>query len=371
MANSLWLVDNPGRTLLQGDRLAGPRSESYRWELLDLTGAPMGDLDGVTDGGVEWSNATTLRASGSLVYDGADEIDWLHSLVRAWYHADFPDGTNAEWPLGTFIPAAPSTAYDDGRASRDVALQSLLQVLDEDVIDTTYGLAAGTVVTAAVRALIAGAGSIVAGRVAGTDSTETLRSPRVWEPGTSRLRIINDLLDTINYFALSVDGMGTYRLDPYIVPSGRAVAWSFADDDECIYHPAFTHESDLYAAPNRVLAIAQGDGDAPSLTATSSNMDPADPLSIPSRGRTVTHVEDNVEATSQSVLQGIADRRRLELAQVSSVVEISHLPIDLTPNDFVTFKDGAGIDLRGVVQKWSLPCAPGALMKTTIREVVS
>lgn len=373
MPSPVWLIDSPYRTLQEGDRLRGHRSEAYWWELLDLAGSPLGPLDGVTGGSLEYSNATTLRASGTLTYAGAADVDWLHTLVKPWYSATFPDGTSASWPLGVFIPAAPTAQYGDGTVSRDVELQSLLQVLDEDAMEKTYGLAAGTVVTAAVRSLITGAGMVGGGKVAGTDSPETLRSPLVWEPGTSRLRIINDLLDAINYFSLTVDANGVYRLDPYTTPTARGSAWDFTDDPTAsIYSPTFSHSRDYFGVPNKVVAISQGDGDAPSLTATSSNTDARDPLSIPSRGRTVTHVEDNVEATSQAVLQGIADRRRLELAQVSSVVEISHAMVPLDPNDGVTFKrTPAGIDLRGVVQKTSIECSPGALMRTTIREVTT
>lgn len=369
--SSLWVVDPGYRTLQGGSRLAGPRVETYRWELLALDGTPLGDLDGVTDGSVDQSNATTLRTSGSLTHEAPEDVDWLHSLVRAWYRADFPDGTSAEWPLGTFVPAVPSSRYGDGTVSRDVDLQSLLQVLDEDAVTQTYGLPVGAVVTTEVRSLIASAGTVGGGSVSGTDSAETLRTAMVWEPGTSKLRICNDLLDAINYFALSTDGLGSFILAPYQPPTDRAPVWTF-DDVEPIDSPAFDHTRDYYNTPNRVVGIAQGSGDAPALTSTASNTNPNDPLSIPARGRTVTHVEDNIEATSQAVLDGIVKRRLVELSSVSSVLEVDHAPLDLAPNDVVTFRrDDLGIVLRGVVQKTSLQCTEGALMRSTIREVTS
>ncbi|NUT06628.1 MAG: hypothetical protein HOV76_24440, partial [Hamadaea sp.] len=273
-------------------------------------------------------------------------------------------------PNGVYLPAAPATDYDDGRASRDVELQSLLTVLEEDQVEQTYALAAGTVVTTAVRSLIAEAGGTGGARVAGTDSDETLRSALVWEAGTSRLRIINDLLDAINYFALWVDGQGTYRLDPYVLPTQRGSSWDFRDDATGIYSPAFTHTRDLFAVPNKVVGISPGYGDAPALTSVATNEDPASPFSRPSRGRWITQVDTNVEATSQQVLDAIVARRLAELSQVSSSVDITHWPVPLSPNDLTTFlREPAGLDLRGVVQKTSIQCSPGALASTSIQEV--
>lgn len=372
MTSSIWLVDNPARTLQAGARLAGPRSESYRWELLDLAGSVVGDLDGVSGGSVEQSSGSTLRASASLTCEGGD-VNWLRSLVRCWYRADFPDGTFAQWPLGTFIPTSPNVDYGDGTATRDVEAMSLLQVLEDDVTEKTTTTQMLSSVTDRVRAIITlAAAGVNGGKVAGTDSDRLFFRPMVWEPGLSRLRIVNDMLASINYFALAVDGLGTFRMEPYVPPSGRAVAWDFRDDESAIYLPQFTHERDFFAVPNKVVAWSQGDGtDGAALMSTATNMDPADPLSYPGRGRWVTHFEDNVEASSQAVLDEIAQRRLRELSSVSSVVVIQHLPVPLTPNDVVTFTNAAGLDLRGVVEKTSVSCVPGSLQSTTIREVTS
>lgn len=373
MTSSIYIVTNPAKRVVPASELLvmPGRQESYLWELLDLSGGVVDELDGVTDGQVEFSNATVLRSSGSLSYAG-DDVDWLRSLVRCTYRATFPEGSSLTWPLGVFVPSAPSAQYGDGTVGRDVQLQSLLQVLDEDAFEQSVGIPAGTVVTDKVRQLIADAGGTGGARVAGTDSDETLRSALVWEPGTSRLRVINDLLDAINYFALWVDGQGTYRLDPYTTPAQRGSSWDFRDDDSSIYLPEFTHTRDLFAVPNKVVQIAQGDGDAPALTSVATNTDPESPFSQPSRGRWVTVVEEGVEATSQAVLDGIAARRLSELSQVASSVELQHWPVPLTPNDVVTFRrDPAGVAVTGVVQKQSIRCEAGSLASTTIREVLA
>lgn len=366
MTSSIWLVDNPHRTVTSGDPLTGPRTEAWRWELLDLDGAPMGDLDGATTGQLEFIGNT---ASGTLRYAGKDQPDWLTSLIRPWYRADFPGGDHLEWPGGVYLPVAPDTDHDDGRIDVGVELQSLLTILDEDEVDKTYSLPIGTVVTSAVRALITSSGGIGGGQVAGTDSTETLRAGRLWEPGTSKLQIINELLAAINYRPLRADNLGTYRLDPQIPPAGRATVWDFEDGPASIYLPRFKRSRDYRKVPNKVTCVASGSGETFAITATAENNDVDDPLSIPCRKRVIS-VTERVEATSMTVLQQIADRRLAELSQVSSTVEFEHALVPLAPEDIVRFRrNSAGLQMRAAVESMAVTCEPGALVKSKIREV--
>lgn len=370
--SSAWLIASPHRTAQRGKRLTGPRQSSWRYELLDLSGAPAGWLDGVTDASLEFNNSSPLRASGRMSFVGTPP-SWLDVLVRPWYRATFPDGTSMEWPMGVFIPAAPDVSYGVAGPEQDVELQSLLLALDEDRVEQTYSLPVGTVSTTAARGIItAAARNVGDGQIAGTDSSEMLRTALAWDSGTSRLRIVNDLLAGANYFALNVDNGGAFRLDPYLPPSERGTAWAFVDDKASIYSPEFRHSRDVLDIPNKVVLTAQGDGMLPPLRSVVTNVDPQDPLSYPRRGRWITRTEDNVEATSQAVLDSLAARRMADLTQVSSTVELSHwmLPLDL--NDVVTFRrTPAGLSMRTVVESMSVRCDAKAIVSTRLREVRS
>lgn len=354
--------------------LLGHRQESWRFELLTLTGAPAGELDGVETATLEFNVNATIRGGGSLTWAAetrhCKEPDWAAHFIQPWFKVTGEDGRAQEWPMGVFIPAAPGAQYHDTGKTVEVELYDKLFILDNDRVERVHTVPAGANVVAAVRALIASAGPHHRHSI--EDSTVTARSAMVWEPGTSKLRIINDLLESINYFSLWCDGYGTYRADHYTPPGSRPVAYEFADDEYSIYAPTFTREQDLFSVPNRVIQVGRGDEDKPGLIGVAENTDPSSPFSYQARGRWIAHVDEDVEAATQQVIDGIAQRRLAELSGAAANIEISHAHVPLELNDRVTFTRAARrISTTAVVQTMSYTCAPGGgeLVRTKIREV--
>src|SRR5690606_23496078 len=102
------------------------------------------------------------------------------------------------------------------------------------------------------------------------DSTETLTSGMVWPAGTSKLRIINDLLSAINYFSLRCDGHGRYVAAPYLAPASRPVVRRFVPAPDAIHLPEFTRDRDLAGIPNKVVLVSSGSGDDEALVGVAS-----------------------------------------------------------------------------------------------------
>lgn len=348
------------------DPLTTHRVQSWHVDLLTATDATVGGLDGVDALTIEQKLGATISGGGTLDLTDVDQgIDWLSARVQPWWAVRAGDAV-VEWPLGVYLCSAPVETWSaDGRRTWRVELLDKLLVLDEDKIDGTYSLAAGTVVTDAVRAVIAASGQTGA---AVTDSAETLTSGMVWPAGTSRLRICNDLLASINFFSLRCDGDGQYVAAPYQPPSERVPVWDFSPSEASIVTPAFTRDQDLAGIPNKVVLVTAGTDSTPSLVGVASNVDPSSPTSQPSRGRWVVHSEDNVEATSQAVVDALAARRLLDLSTAVATQEIEHAPVPLALNDVVTRTWPTGSALASV-QGWSLTTGGGSLMRTTLREV--
>lgn len=351
----LWLPAGP-------DPLTTHRVETWRVDLLTSRDAVVGRLDGVTGGDVKQSVAATISGGGTLtVVDRGQDVDWLSARLRVWWQVDGAD----PWALGTFIPSAPVEDWDGTGRSWRVELLDKLLVLDEDKVETSFSLPAGTVVTAAVRSVIAATGETA---VAITDSAETLTSGMVWEPGTSRLRIVNDLLAAINYFSLRADGLGRFVAAPYTRPQDRPVVREFHPGDEAIHREPFTRDQDLANIPNRVVLVSAATGEDPALVGVATNTDPTSPTSVPRRGRTIVHAETGVEATSQAVIDSLAARRLTDLSQVAATQQIEHaaVPLDLNAAVSRRWPDGTA---RAVVTGWTLNLQAGALMRTSLREV--
>lgn len=354
----------------QADPTTGHRSEEYVWRLLDRSGGIIGTLDGVTDGKVEHSIFTTIKGGGSLTFAGDTPPEWDRVQVQPWYRAESTTGQVIEWPLGVFLASSPAADHGDAGITYSVDLYDRLLIPHEDRFGHSYSLPAGTSIVGAIREILDGLGWNP--RHVIEDSDSATANPRVWDADATKLRIINDLLESINYGSLYCDGYGIYRAEHYTPPQSRPTMFAFIDSENGIYSPDFTYEHDTFGVPNRVIVQTNGTDEEPGMIATAENIDPASPFSHPARDRWVTDEPEEVEAVDLETLQSIADRRLSEKSQVVTSIEVSHYPLDFDLNGAVTFRrDAQGVNVLAVVQKWSLDTTPGALQKSTIREVVS
>jgi hypothetical protein len=351
------------------DILTGPRNESWRVDVLNLNDAAAGSLDGITGGQFDYSIHNTIRSGGSLTYSGSQAINWPQIRLQPWYMLkDEADNVVKEWPLGVFIPSTPQTKYSETGAEIEVELYDKLLILDQDRVENTWSYDKGKKVTDAIREVIESAGDF---HISITESPLTLAAPMVWEVDTTKLKIVNELLEAINYFSLWVDGYGFFRADPYKQPRSRGIAWEFVDNERSIYSPEFTHDEDGFNVPNKVIAIQKVEAEVEPLIAVATNEDPESPWSYQSRKRWISHTENDVEAADAATLGDIAARRLIDLSQVTSTFEIQSAMIPLELNSRVILKNEvAKKDLNAVLQGLSIGMATGELMTLTLREVV-
>lgn len=346
--------------------LTGNRSTVTRVDLLNDDESYAGRLDGVTGGSVVYTSAKSVHGSASLsVVDAGQVVDWLNCRLR-------PVITVAgvgETSLGVFLVSEAPEDWDDTGCVRSVGLLDKCTILDQDSIDAAYSLNSGTVVTDAIVTLIGTTGET---NIAITPSAAVLANPLVWAAGATKLQIVNDLLSIINYFSLYCNGDGQYRGEPYTTPANRPTVWQFIDGDNCIYLPTLTKDVDLFAIPNKVIAITQGGGAAAALTSAATNDDPASPYSTVSRGRTITTVYSGVEAADQPTLDAYALRQLIALTTPTASIDIQHAYVPgLSFNQAVYFRrTPATIDGRHVIGKTETSLDPTALVKTTLTEVV-
>lgn len=355
----------------QDMNLFSHRDENYRIEKLSASGNPSGEFSSITvgSGTIDYSIYDTIRSGGkvSAVVNPTDN-DWLSARIKVWYDVV---GVGS-WPLGVFLPGMSDNAYGPVDVSLDVELYDKLLILTQDAYEETFTASKNAVVTDVVRAVIESTGETA---VAITESDETLSSPLVFEAGENKLRIVNDLLDAAGYFSLWCDGDGVYRAEPYVKPEYRPLKFTFIDGQNCIYLPNFTKTVNTFDIPNKMICISSTDGEVEALTSVSTNQ--ADYLI---RGRWVTQVVKDVEATSQAVLDAITDRKLADAAQKLTTYEITHAWLPLNLNDIVRLvrteqRDNFGnvtvpaVDARCTITKMEVKMSTGGLVRTTLREV--
>jgi hypothetical protein len=195
---------------------------------------------------------------------------------------------------------------------------------------------------------------------------------REWEPGTSKLSIINQLLSAINYESLSFDEDGAALARPYTVPSSRPEEYVYADNAVSVMTPDVTQTLDLFSIPNRWTMVVS-DPDRPALSSTYTNNNPASPTSVPRRQRTIVDFRTEQDAADQASLDARVARLAFEASQVYEAIEFETglIPIH-SGNDVyrITFSRLA-IDAKYSEHTWEMDLAAAATMKHRARRVVT
>lgn len=313
-------------------------------------------------------------------------FDWQHVRIRPVLLIEgLP-----ETPLGVFLPTTPTSDWTDGGRKWNVELMDRSAILQQDCVEKTYSVGSGANVLAKVKDLIRSTGESV-----GSITTSTKRvqaGGMAWKAGTSKLTIINDLLDSAGFYSLWVDGNGNFRVQPYVAVTKRHVTYTMQDGVNSIYLPDFTYERDDYSIPNKVIAITQGNGDQEGFVGVATNENKHSPYSYQARGRWIVDVKTDVELTTDAVpldetddptvkeatkaklkaaIKAYAKKRLAALSVPNTNLEIQHAPLpNLLVNDAVMFRRTlAGIDQKFVVSKTSLDFNPINLAKTTLSDV--
>lgn len=352
------------------DILTGHRVTDYRYELTDIQGNALGAFDDIVGGSLDWRSTASIKGEGTLNWVQRSDVDWLDKLIRVWASVEPVGGRGRiEWGLGLWLPTVPVTTYRDGRGFGPLSVKSREAILADSIITEPLTIAADTVVTTAVKTIIESAGQ-PSGAI--TTSEAVLVAPRSWAPGTSLLKIINELLDSINYRSLWSDGVGQYRVEPYTRPSARPRAWNFTGDSaRRIYAEGYSREQNLAGVPNVAISEPEGSSEGLGYTGRARNDDPASRFSTVARQREIGGAAPINTATSQETADALTARWLGLQTNATSWVEFEHAPIPMTIQEGMGFQAlEAGIDALHVVSHTTLRLNPTVLAKTRAQEVV-
>ena len=337
------------------------RQADYTVTLLDWGDRVVRRLDGVTGGNITLSNATRLRASGTLdMTDACGPIDWMTQRVRIEYKAN-----GVSWGLGVFLLSAPTRSYSEVGSKWSVDLSSPLAVPDADCVDSTFTVKAGSNLVGVAADILYETGLE---RLSITPSSAVASSDMIYDPGKSKLTIVNELLAVAGYWSAHPDGMGQVHLDPYTRPAARGVMYDFHEGARAIHLPEWEREQDMGAVPNKVVFVSQGSADKPALVGVAVNDDPSSPYSYPSRGRWVVETRTGVEAADQESITAQARRRLIDVSTPSAGITLQHMPVPIQPNQVVGFTS-QGHACKGVVKEIEYSLDPTSLAKTKLLEV--
>lgn len=374
------------RALSDDQRLVvGERVQSWRFDVLDRQGAYLGVLDGVQpEGNVSFSASASVKGSGELtVHDvdtptGPRHWDWLNVRIRPVARID---GIDREFPMGVWIPSVPEEDWTAAGRTWKIELLDRVSILDSDVYTdpTTGGLfasfAAGANIISIIRQIIADTGETSEAIL--DDPDAVLKSAKTYDAGTTKLQVVNDLLDTANYFSIFMDYTGAYRCEKYTDPASRPVQYEavgpFVSGPTSIYSPEFSITRDIFSIPNRVVGILQGDGETEGLTSIAVNLDTSSPFSQPNRGRWITKILTDVSDMDQAALDLYVQKNLQSSMSVASSVPLTHawMP-ELAINQVVAIRNpAASLDIAATVSKVTVNFDPTQMCSSEFTEVLT
>lgn len=293
---------------------------------------------------------------------------WAPNMALPYIPPSSPwDGTRwVEWPQGVFLMSTPTRRLaQSGVVLLEVEAYDQLQVWSDDLVADRFTATEGDRYTEVVSGILGNIDKNI------TPSTLILPVSKEWEPGTSRLQIMNDLLQAINYEPLFFDEMGVAIARPYSAPADRAVEYVYRDDEDSVKLPEPQQTLDLFSIPNKWVVVVS-DADRPALRAEYTNDNPASPTSTLTRGRTITDFRTEQEAADQATLDALVARLAAEASQIFEHVEFQTAIMPMhSHNDVYTFAEGGlTLDAKYSETAWDMPLQAGQPMQHQIRRVV-
>lgn len=349
----------------------GSRYFSFRYELLDAGNVFVQDLpDTVLAGRVSMNWLADIKRTAMITVRERGEIDFLSDRIKPYVRLRIPPyGTDdyVEWPQGVFLLSSPKRNVDEqGVITREVECYDALKVFLDEKVDTRYTVAVGASYTATISTLLGNIPKSVA------PSTKTLVTAKEYEPGTTKLKIINDLASAINFESLSFDEDGVAIVQPYRDPSGRAEEYVYSADRDSLILPNVDEEIDLFDVANRWTLVVS-DPDRPPLTSTYTNTDPASPTSTIGRQRIITDFRTEEDAPDLATLNAKVQRLAFEASQVYQAIDFTTgmMPIHSGNDVYRITYPSLAVNAKFSEQTWDMELRAGAAMKHRARRVVS
>jgi hypothetical protein len=335
-------------------------------ELVDLGLNVIADIsDDLAGGKVERSSYATMH--GTATFAITRTLDWGSALVRPYLTIN--DGsfiTPARFNLGVYHTSTPAHALDESPPTYQVEGYDLLLRLNQPVGDA-YSIAAGDAYLDRVEEIFLSRGYLR--YLIDPEKAATVApTSRVWafDPQTTWLSIVNDLLASIGYAGVWSDWNGYLRAEAYQLPLNRSIEWIHSDDQaSTMLSTKRSIERDFTFAPNRWVVYrsnnidgatpVEGDG-----IYTWTNENVGDTSVTARGGLTITRPPEGVDVADQASLE----LRAQQIIAADMEIPVT-IPVETSPNplhwhfDRLYLADSsAGLLADVLCTQWSLPLPP-------------
>ena len=339
------------------------KSLSFRYELLNSDGSHKNWLYTVNNCSVSYKWLTQLKCSAKLNV-GCEEdskINYLTDRIKIYMTLD--DVTTS---LGVFLLSSSTVTVDSCRCKyRTVSGYSLLQLLIDDKLTTRLQLPIGTNV---INEIIRQIGNNAYNIDPGNYTTSTVKE---YEIGTSRIEVINDLLDSIGYNSLYCTAEGVFTTSPYILPSDRTHTVELKSGANNI-QTQIVNELDLFNIPNVFVSYSNSLDITPPISYTYENNNASSITSTVNRCRRIVDCQP-VDASDMNSLEILTKKRAYEASSVYGHVTFNAAITDkllgvYMPCVWIKVND---VNDKYLVTSVDFTCSVGATLKCKGRKAVN
>lgn len=341
------------------------RQSSFRFDVLGPHLEFVGEIDIIAEGATIENNINRniKRQLNNLVI-APSEGNEINPLVNR-LKVSMVMQDNVTYPLGVFIfqdlSRVPPVIGTDGFITATLLDQGV--VLDQGV-HRAYAFAPGTQISSAIQRLLDAAG-ISQYFIEHTPTQIRGAEWVAWPPGTSMLKIINDLCEMGSYYTLYFDNAGIAQVRPVpnldtIVP---ILKYGQSHGEQRIYDGTIVESDDTLQAPNRYIVVNNSMTDSPIVGFC--DVPDESPNSIHNIGRVIAKVID------QQGLSSTADAMAAAFAFChSDYSAFSWVTFDAAPDprhDTFEVVSYNGVSYRE--QSWTLPLFEGSNHHHELRRI--
>lgn len=346
----------------------GDRNIIFEYILLDRNDNFKKTLETVISCRIDYKSLSSLKLSANIQIKEDADIDYLNDRIQPVIK--FQKGeTVLSFPMGILLLNSPTRKDRKNAVYREIECYSKLQILQEDKFGERYFIPAGTKYTTAISQIISSAGET---KINIVPSSATLQTDKEYDIEMSKLQIVNELLNEINYNSLRVDVNGYFVSERYVLPVDREIEYEYIDDELSVIVPEMMEELDLFNVPN-VFVRYLNNPERPPLRSVYTNDNPDSITSTVSRGRNIVDIRAVEDIASQEALDELTRRDAFNASQVYGHVEFETaiMPFHGYLNCLFLRYQPLGIEDKYIETSWSIECKAGGRMQHTVRKVVN
>jgi hypothetical protein len=277
-------------------------------------------LDGLVkvDADAETPMTFTARTDGAGAIPAFSYV--APFLTVEWYDPELGVQSITE-QVGLYVVMPPGETHTAVQAVGRIEGRDPTWVLKQDTLPTGLNVAAGANVVTTVKGLLTGAGFTRENIPA---KSNTFLKKRAYEPGTSRLDAINDMLFRIGYYSLFADRQGILSSRPFRPLSREEPARRISSANGDVVN-VVNLDPDPERLANRVTVIKTDAADDP-LVVTRTNARPDSPVSTVNLGMVLGKKIEASNLDTTAELDALALKILEEGASMLTRIEVDTIP---------------------------------------------